>query len=137
MNVCSLRKGDIEELDKIVKTELRKEGFHGKQSSDERLYAERQDGGIGLKSFKEVYDETKVRVACYMAVSNSEWIRASWINECRKEQMSVKREAEEAMRKVNGQVEFTIGEIKIGNDRYEDWKAAWRKMKNILKEGHR
>ena len=40
MNVCSLRKGDIEELDKIVKTELRKEGFHGKQSSDERLYAE-------------------------------------------------------------------------------------------------
>ena len=30
MNVCSLRKGDIEELDKIVKTELRKEGFHGK-----------------------------------------------------------------------------------------------------------
>ena len=51
--------------------------------------------------------------------------------------MSVKRESEEAMRKMNGQVEFNIGEIKIGNDRYDDWKAAWRKLKNILKEGNR
>ena len=34
MTVCNLRKGDIEELDKIVKTRLRKQGFHGKQASD-------------------------------------------------------------------------------------------------------
>ena len=39
MNACSLRKGDIVELDKIVKMELKKEGFNGKQSSDKRLYA--------------------------------------------------------------------------------------------------
>ena len=38
MNVCNLGKGDIEELHKIVKTTLRKQGFHGKQASDERLY---------------------------------------------------------------------------------------------------
>ena len=74
MNVCSLRKGDIKELDKIANTELRKEGFHEKQSSDKRLYAKRQDRGRGLKSFKEVYDKTKVRAACYMVVSNSKWI---------------------------------------------------------------
>ena len=44
MNVCNLRKGDIEELDMIVKTALRKEGFHGKQASDERsiVYEERR-----------------------------------------------------------------------------------------------
>ena len=54
MNVWNLRKGDIEELDMIVKTTLRKEGFHGKQESDERLYVKREDGGRGLKSFKEV-----------------------------------------------------------------------------------
>ena len=71
MNVCNLRKGDIAELDMIVKTALRKEGFHEKQASGERLYAKREDGGRGLKSFKEVYDETKVRVACYMATSNN------------------------------------------------------------------
>ena len=81
MNVCNLRKGDIEELDKIVKTTPRKQGFHGKQASDERLYGRREDGGRGLKSFKEVYDETKVREACYMATSNNEWINVSWRNE--------------------------------------------------------
>jgi hypothetical protein len=49
MNVCNLRKGDIEELDMIVKTALRKEGFHEKQASDERLYAKREDGGSGFQ----------------------------------------------------------------------------------------
>ena len=78
MNVCNLGKGDIEELDKIVKTTLRKQGFHGKQARYERLYGRREDGGRGLKSFREVYDETKVRVACYMATSNNEWIKVSW-----------------------------------------------------------
>ena len=58
VNVCNLGKGDIKELDKIVKTRLRKQGFHGKQGSDERPYGRREDGGSGLKSFKEVYDET-------------------------------------------------------------------------------
>ena len=81
MNVCNLGKGDIEELDKIVKTRLRKQGFHGKQTSCERLNGSREDGGQGLKSCKEVYDETKVRVACYIATSNNEWFKVSWRNE--------------------------------------------------------
>ena len=137
MNVCNLRKGDIEELDMIVKTALRKEAFHEKQASDERLYAKREDGGSGLKSFKEVYDETKVRLACYMATSNNEWIKVSWRNEYLKEQTSLKREAEEAMQRVNmnAQVEFNFGDIKIGNEGYVDWKAALGKLKNIIEEG--
>ena len=81
MNMCNLRRGDIEELHMIVKNALRKEGLHGKQASDEGLYEKRVNSGRGLKSFKEVYDETKVRVACYMAMSNNEWIKVSWRNE--------------------------------------------------------
>ena len=72
MNVFNLGKGEIEELDKIVKTTLRKQDFHGKQASDERLYGRREDGGRGLRSFMEVYYGTKVRVACCMATSNNE-----------------------------------------------------------------
>ena len=89
--------------------------------------------------FKEVYDETKVRVACYMATSNNEWIKVSWRNEYLKEQTSLKREAEEAMQRVNmnAQVEFNFGDIKIGNEGYVDWKAAWGKLKNIIEEGQR
>ena len=43
MNVCNLSKGDINELGKIVKSVLRKEGYHGKQVSDERLYGRREE----------------------------------------------------------------------------------------------
>ena len=67
MNVFNLRKGDLEELDKSVKVILRNKGFYGRQASEERFYSKRVDGGRGLKSFKEVDDETKVRVARYMA----------------------------------------------------------------------
>ena len=103
------------------------------------MYTKREDGGRGLKSFKEVYDETKVTVACYMATSNNEWIKVSWRNEYLKEQTSLKREAEEAMQRVNmnAQVEFNFGDIKIGNEGYVDWKAAWGKLKNIIEEGQR
>ena len=59
MHVCNLRKGELDELDKIVKSVLRREGFHGRQSSVERLYSKRIDGGRGLKSFKEIYDGKK------------------------------------------------------------------------------
>ena len=84
MNVCNLEKDDLDKLDMTVKSVLRKEGFHGKQSSDERLYLKRNEGGRGLKSFKEVYDETKTRVACYMAAATNEWIRVAWRNESQK-----------------------------------------------------
>ena len=100
MNVCNLGKGDTDELDMTVKSVLRREGFHGRQSSDERLYLKRNEGGRGLKSFKEVYDETKTRGVCYMAVATNEWIRVAWRNESQKEQISLKKEAEKTMRKV-------------------------------------
>ena len=54
MNVCNLGKGNLDELDMTVKNVLRREGFHRRQSSDERLYLKRNKGGRGLKSFKEV-----------------------------------------------------------------------------------
>ena len=77
MNVCNLGKGELDELDNIVKSALRREGFHERQSSDERLFTNRREGGRGLKSFEELYDETKTRVACYMAVSTDEWIKVA------------------------------------------------------------
>ena len=38
------------------------------EDCDERLYSKRKEGGRGLKSLKEVYDETKTRVACMLHV---------------------------------------------------------------------
>ena len=36
-----------------------------------------EDGGRGLKSIKDVQEDTKVRAACYMAYQNSLWIEAA------------------------------------------------------------
>ena len=135
MNVCNLGKGDLDELDMIVKSVLWREGFHGRQPSDERLCSERNEGGRGLKSFKEVYDETKTRVACYMAAARNKWIRAAWRNEIQKEQISLKKEAEKAIRKVEVIASFDEGSVVIGEESYTEWKERWEKLKNILNEG--
>ena len=125
MNVCNLRKGDLEQLDKSVKAILRDKGFHGRQASDERLYMKRVDSGRGLKSFKEVYDETKVRVACYMDTSTNIWIKAAWAYEHGKEFTSIKREVEEVMKKIQEDVEFGIGSVRIGNVRTQQRSAIY------------
>ena len=135
MNLSKLGKGELDELDKIVKGTLRREGFHGRQSSDKKLYMKRKDGGRGLKYFKEVYDEIKTRIACYMASTTKESIKLAWKNESRKEQTSVKKEAEKAMRNVNADVSFEEGSVIIEGERNTDWKAGWKKLKNILSEG--
>ena len=41
-NLCNLEKGDLDELDMTVRSVLRREGFHGIQSSDERLHSKRK-----------------------------------------------------------------------------------------------
>ena len=66
-----------------------------------------------MKSFKEVYDEAKTRVACYMATSTDEWIKVAWKNEMSKEQTSLKREAKAAMRKMDELAMFGEGYVKI------------------------
>ena len=137
MNVCTLGKGDLEDLDMIVKSVLRREGFHGRQSSDERLYTKRKAGGRGLKSFREVYDETKTRVACYMATSTNEWICAAWKSDMQKEHTSLKREAETVMRKVDAPVIFDQGAVIISENRQTEWKAGWQTLKEILAEGQK
>ena len=84
MNVCNLGKSDLKELDMTAKSVLRR-GFHGRQSSDERLYSKGNQGGRGLKSFNKVYDETKTRVACSITAATYKWIRAAWRNESQNE----------------------------------------------------
>ena len=70
MNVCRFSMNEVNELDIIVKRQLRNFNMLGRQSSDERLYLSRNSGGRGLISLRDVYLATKVRVACYMAKSN-------------------------------------------------------------------
>ena len=86
--------------------------FHGRQSSSDRLCTKRKEAARNLKSFKEVYDEMKTRMACYMATSIKEWIMAAWRNKIYKKQASLKREAKKAMGNVSATVSFYEGSDK-------------------------
>ena len=77
MNVCDFNQKQIGGLDKLVKKALCDKGMHVRQASDERLYLKVEDGGKGLKSMKAVQEDTKVRVACYMAYQKGPWIKTA------------------------------------------------------------
>ena len=63
MNVCKFTVAELKELDQIIKKELRVKNMLGRQASDERLYLKRERGGRGLKSLRDAYRETRLRVA--------------------------------------------------------------------------
>ena len=67
MNICKFNVSELKELDQIIKRKLRGRSILGRQASDEWLYLKREKGGRGLKSMMDVYKETRLQVACYMA----------------------------------------------------------------------
>ena len=100
MNVCKFSNGELKELDQVIKREMRSSNILGKQGSDERLYLKREDGGRRIKSMRDVYQETRLRVACYMACSTNSWIRAAWRREMMKEENAIVTEAVKIMENV-------------------------------------
>ena len=136
MNVCKFTKTELKELDMTIKRVLRTKNMLGTHSSDERLYMSRQEGGRGLKSFRDVYTKTKARVACYMALSDNEWLKVAWSRECKDEYCSIKREAEESLRFVGVEAEFQGPTVKVNGEEYVgSWKKCWTKIKGIIKNG--
>ena len=100
MNICRFTKAELAELaelDQIIKRELRDKIMLRRQSSYERLYLKRENGGRGLKSMRDVYREMKLRIACCMERSESPWIQVAWDREKKKEYLSIWREAQEAI----------------------------------------
>ena len=76
----------------------------GKQSSNERLYLRREDSGRGIKSLKDIYKETRLRIACHMACSENKWISAAWRRENTKGEDSVVQEEAKTMDKVEAEI---------------------------------
>ena len=59
MNVWKFTGGELKELDQVMKRELRSKYMLGKQSSDDRLYLMREDGGRGIKSLRDIYRDSR------------------------------------------------------------------------------
>ena len=100
MNICKFSVGELKELDQIIKKQLTGKSMLGRQAHDERLYLKREKGGRGLKSLRDVYKETRLRVACYMAKSNNRWIETAWTREMIKEENAIVMESIKTMEEV-------------------------------------
>ena len=106
MNVCKFTDGELKELDQVIKRELRSKNMLGKQSSNDRLYLIREDGGKGIKSLRNIYKETRLRVACYLTCLENKWIKAAWRRENIKEENSIVEEAMKTMGDVEVEIQF-------------------------------
>ena len=136
MNVCKFNNGELKELDQVIKREMRSSNILGKQGSDERLYLKRGDGGRGIKSMRDVYQETRLRAACYMACSTNSWIQAAWRREMMKEDNAIVTETVKIMEDVGVRIQFEEGSILIDGEVIEaGWKPAWRSYKVKQKKG--
>ena len=69
-----------------------------------------------------------------MATVQNEWLEKAWDNECRKDQVSLKREAEEIIITHGKEVKVQKGYVEMDNERYENWKEIWKKLKRQVKE---
>ena len=96
----------------------------------------RSVGGRGLKSLREVYEETRLRVACYMVTSENIWIKAAWRSETMKESNSIKGEAIETMKAFGKVLDFERESVILEREEINgDWKQIWTKVKTCIKKG--
>ena len=96
----------------------------------------RRAGGRGLKSLREVYGETRLRVACYMVTSENIWIKAAWRSETMKESNSIKDEAIGTIKAVGKTLDFEGESVILEGEKINgDWKQTWTKVKTCLKKG--
>ena len=108
----------------------------GKQSSDKRLYLRREDGGRGIKSLKDIYKETRLTVAYYMACSENKWINVAWKRENTKEENSIVEEAMKTTEDVGEEIQFEESNIWIDGELIDGGrKPPWKRLKEKLKKG--
>ena len=108
--------------------------MHGKQCSNERLYLRRDLGGRGIKKLKDVYAETRVRTTCYMTFLSNIWIEEVWEREVTLEGKSIKKEAEEALKEININVEFKEDGVWLERKQLEgEYKGIWKTLKRLMK----
>ena len=130
MNVCKFTKAELNEVDLVVKRELRKCNILGRQSSYERCYLKGEAGGRGVKALRDLFVETRLLVACYMVKSSNKWIKATSKRELLKKINSIKSEAITSMHAVGAVIDFKEDCNLLDGERIEkNCKPTWREGK--------
>ena len=95
----------------------------------------RKDGGRGLKSLKEIDDETRLRVECYKFASDNRQIKEAEEQETRKECNSIKDEIILTMQTKGKTVQFEGEDMKLeGKILDREFKSIWKQVKKYFKK---
>ena len=96
----------------------------------------RKDRGRGLKSLREIYEETRLRVGFCMLVSDNRWIKEAWKQEARKERNSIKDEIILTMQTKGKTIQFEGEDVKLeGKILDREYKPIWKQVKKYFKKG--
>ena len=125
MNICRFNVSEMKQLDQTIRMG---KNMLQKHASNERLYLKRKKGEGGLRSLRDTYKETRLRVACYMAKSTNRRIEAVLRKETIKEENVIVVESVKTMEEVG----VRLGDGVIDEER--EWKPTWRKLKTFLQK---
>ena len=85
---------------------------------------------------KDIYKETRLRVAYYMACSENKWINVAWKRENTKEENSIVEEAMKTTEDVGEEIQFEGSNIWIDGELIDGGrKPPWKRLKEKLKKG--
>ena len=105
MEICKFSYGELNKFDQIVKGELRAKNMLRRQGNEK--------GGTGLTSLKEVYEETALRVVCYMNKFINRWIQAASRREILKEENAIGKKSTATMVQVVVKLRFGNNTIQL------------------------
>ena len=95
----------------------------------------RKDGGRGLKSLREVDDETRLREECYKFASDNRQIKEAEEQETRKGCNSIKDEIILTMQTKGKTVQFEGEDMKLeGKMLDREFKPIWKQIKRYFKK---
>ena len=80
---------------------------------------------------RDVYMETKIRIACYMSKSESKWMEVAWHREQAKERWSITKYVEKEFDELGIKIEFGSTSVRINGENIEgDVKKVRSKLKD-------
>ena len=95
-----------------------------------------KDGGRRLKSVREVYEETRLRLRCHMFVLDNRWIKEVWKQEARKGCNSIKDKIILTMQAKSKTVQSEGEDMELEEKILDrEFKPIQKQVKKMLQKG--
>ena len=100
------------------------------------LYLPQKLGGRGLKCVKDAYEETKIRILCYLFCSQNPWLSIVWKREIEKNHISLSKEVSKTFENIDVNISISLDKITIDEaELSQNYKKNNKMLKTIYQKG--